>query len=133
MVVAAAQRVVATLTAGPFGSLYATLPTPLDSWGGNYLISFTGAAMAMGVYVGGPGLPTGLNLAGQGAVAGVVSDYYADLSAEQVAAIGGVAKTQISYNGFSFSCAAADITSLTASLVTILDNAENYGAVPGTS
>lgn len=117
----------AVLTAGPFGALLVTQPQGEDPAGVAAVAAGMGAVLTMG----GPpavGIVTGLNFAGIAAVASAVNTYYGALSAAERAQVG-YAPVSISQRGISIPCHNADVTSLAATLASVLDTSSNYGAV----
>lgn len=122
--------VAAALTEGPFGQLLAVTPQGEDPAGNAAVAAGMRAKLVLGAAPGNAGgqaeITTGLNVAGISAVAGAVSTYYGALSAAKAAQIG-YAPVHIGQAGFIIPCHNQDVTSLAATLATVLDTSSNYG------
>jgi hypothetical protein len=117
-------RAAATLTAGPWGTLYASFPAGLNGDARNLVAAGQPAVLT----AGGPLGAAGLNFTGIAAVAGALNTYYSGLPAAKRAQLGYIAPT-VSQSGISVPCHNADLVSLAATLAAVLDTSGNYGAV----
>jgi hypothetical protein len=115
---------VATLTAGPWGTLYAAAPQGLDGVARALVAAGQPAALVAGDV---PGV-TGLNFTGMAAVLAAAGTYYSGLSAAERAQLGYIT-VSINQFGISIPCDNLDIATLAATLAAILDMSSNYGAV----
>jgi hypothetical protein len=118
------QTAVATLSAGPWGTLYATVPVALTGTARDVI----GAGAPALLSAGGPLGVTGLNFTGIAAVLAAANTYYSGLSAAKRAQLQ-YAAPAVSQSGISIPVHNADVTSMAATLATILDTSGNYGAV----